>query len=148
MTVTITPCRPCGHRGESGGWPGLHHRGQRGRPSAAKQLSYRIRRNQGVRRASYRLERMMTIKLRDYLRLHPNEGVELLSEFGYYTLTKQEIKTQLRKHGAVRSVTGRSRRKSSWNRQNPPSPWRKFSRSSGNLRWSTPTTPLPWRATP
>ncbi len=49
----------------------------------------------------------MTIKLRDYLRLHPNEGVELLSEFGYYTLTKQEIKTQLRKHGAVRSVTGR-----------------------------------------
>ena len=24
-----------------------------------------------------------------------------------YTLTKQEIKTQLRKHGAVRSVTGR-----------------------------------------
>ena len=50
---------------------------------------------------------MMTIKLRDYLRLHPNQGVELLTEFGYYTLTKQEIKTQLRKHGAVRSVTGR-----------------------------------------
>ena len=49
----------------------------------------------------------MTIKLRDYLRLHPNQGVELLTEFGYYTLTKQEIKTQLRKHGAVRSVTGR-----------------------------------------
>ena len=46
-------------------------------------------------------------KLRDYLRLHPNQGVELLTEFGYYTLTKQEIKTQLRKHGAVRSVTGR-----------------------------------------
>ena len=45
---------------------------------------------------------MMTIKLRDYLRLHPNQGVELLTEFGYYTLTKQEIKTQLRKHGAVR----------------------------------------------
>ena len=36
---------------------------------------------------------MMTIKLRDYLRLHPNQGVELLTEFGYYTLTKQEIKT-------------------------------------------------------
>ena len=51
---------------------------------------------------------MMTIKLRDYLRLHPNQGVELLTEFGYYTLTKQEIKTQLRKHGAVRSVTGSS----------------------------------------
>ena len=49
----------------------------------------------------------MTIKLRDYLQLHPNQGVELLTEFGYYTLTKQEIKTQLRKHGAVRSVTGR-----------------------------------------
>ena len=49
----------------------------------------------------------ITIKLRDYLRLHPNQGVELLTEFGYYTLTKQEIKTQLRKHGAVRSVTGR-----------------------------------------
>ena len=39
----------------------------------------------------------MTIKLRDYLRLHPNQGVELLTEFGYYTLT----------NGAVRSVTGR-----------------------------------------
>ena len=26
----------------------------------------------------------MTIKLRDYLRLHPNQGVELLTEFGYY----------------------------------------------------------------
>ena len=52
-------------------------------------------------------KRMMTIKLRDYLRLHPNQGVELLTEFGYYHLTKQEIKTQLRKHGAVRSVTGR-----------------------------------------
>ena len=50
---------------------------------------------------------MMFIKLRDYLRLHPNEGVELLTEFGYYTLTKQDIQTQLRKHGQVRSVTGR-----------------------------------------
>lgn len=49
----------------------------------------------------------MTIKLRDYLRLHPNEGVELLTEFGYYTLTKQDIQTQLRKHGQVHSVTGR-----------------------------------------
>ena len=49
----------------------------------------------------------MIIKLRDYLRLHSNQGVELLTEFGYYTLTKQEIKAQLRKHGAVRSVTGR-----------------------------------------
>ena len=37
----------------------------------------------------------------------PQPGLELLTEFGYYTLTKQEIKTQLRKHGAVRSVTGR-----------------------------------------
>ena len=42
---------------------------------------------------------MMTIKLRDYLRLHPNQGVELLTEFGYYTLTKQEIKTQLASTG-------------------------------------------------
>lgn len=49
----------------------------------------------------------MTIKLQDYLWLHPDEGVELLTEFGYYTLTKQEIRTQLRKHGDVRSVTGR-----------------------------------------
>ena len=40
----------------------------------------------------------MTINCGDYLRLHPNQGVELLTEFGYYTLTKQEIKTQLRKH--------------------------------------------------
>ena len=50
---------------------------------------------------------MIAIKLKEYLALHPDEGVELLTEFGYYTLTKQEIKTQLRKHGAVRSVTGR-----------------------------------------
>ena len=50
---------------------------------------------------------MIAIKLKEYLALHPNEGVELLTEIGYYTLTKQEIKTQLRKHGAVRSVTGR-----------------------------------------
>ena len=35
---------------------------------------------------------MIPIKLRDYLRLHPHEGVELLTEFGYYTLTKEEIK--------------------------------------------------------
>lgn len=49
----------------------------------------------------------MTIKLREYLQLHPNEGVELLTEFGYYTLTKQDIKAQLRKQGQVRSVTGR-----------------------------------------
>ena len=49
----------------------------------------------------------MFIKLKEYLALHPNEGVELLTEFGYYTLTKQEIKTQLRRRGDVRSVTGR-----------------------------------------
>src|SRR5699024_876712 len=100
-------CRPCGNCGAGRKWPGLHHRGQRGRPGAAQLIFYRLWRNQGVRCAGYRLERMMTIKLRDYLRLHPNQGVELLTEFGYYTLTKQEIKTQLRKHGAVRSVTGR-----------------------------------------
>ena len=41
----------------------------------------------------------MTIKLRDYLRLHPNQGVELLTEFGYYTLTKQDIQTQLASMG-------------------------------------------------
>ena len=50
---------------------------------------------------------MIPIKLRDYLRLHPHDGVELLTEFGYYTLTKEEIKTQLRRQGQVRSVTGR-----------------------------------------
>ena len=87
--------------------PGLHHRGNADDQVRQKQLPHRLWRNQGVRCAGYRLERMMTIKLRDYLRLHPNQGVELLTEFGYYTLTKQEIKTQLRKHGAVRSVTGR-----------------------------------------
>lgn len=45
--------------------------------------------------------------MKEYLALHPNQGVELLTEFGYYTLTEQEIKTQFRKHGQVRSVTGR-----------------------------------------
>lgn len=49
----------------------------------------------------------MTIKLRDYLRLHPNEGVELLTEYGYYTLTSKDIRTRLRMGGEVRSVTGR-----------------------------------------
>ncbi len=49
----------------------------------------------------------MTIKLRDYLRLHPNEGVELLTEYGYYTLTSKDIRARLRRGGEVRSVTGR-----------------------------------------
>ena len=49
----------------------------------------------------------MTIKLRDYLRLHPNQGVELLTEFGYYTLTSKDICARLRRGGEVRSVTGR-----------------------------------------
>ena len=50
---------------------------------------------------------MITNKQRDYFRLHTQDGVELLTEFGYYTLTKEEIKTQLRRQGQVRSVTGR-----------------------------------------
>ena len=38
----------------------------------------------------------------------PQPGVELLTEYGYYTLTKQEIKTQLPAGTEpVRSVTGR-----------------------------------------
>ena len=49
----------------------------------------------------------MTIKLRDYLLLHPNEGVELLTEYGYYTLTSKDIRARLRRGGEVRSVTGR-----------------------------------------
>lgn len=50
---------------------------------------------------------MMTIKLWEYLQLHPDEGVELLTEYGFYTLTREEIKAQFRRQGEVRSVTGR-----------------------------------------
>ena len=49
----------------------------------------------------------ITIKLRDYFAAPPQPGRGAAHGIGYYTLTKQEIKTQLRKHGAVRSVTGR-----------------------------------------
>lgn len=50
---------------------------------------------------------MMTIKLKEYLSLHPNQGVELLTEYGYYTLTSNDIRARLRRGGEVRSVTGR-----------------------------------------
>ena len=50
---------------------------------------------------------MMTIKLKEYLALHPDEGVELLTEYGYYTLTSKDICARLRRGGEVRSVTGR-----------------------------------------
>ena len=50
---------------------------------------------------------MMSIKLKEYLALHPDEGVELLTEYGYYTLTRKDIYTRLRRGGEVRSVTGR-----------------------------------------
>ena len=49
----------------------------------------------------------MTIKLKEYLALHPDEGVELLTEYGYYTLTSKDICARLRRGGEVRSVTGR-----------------------------------------
>ena len=51
---------------------------------------------------------MILITLKDYLELHPEEGVELVTEYGYYTLTREEIKNLLHKGGEVRSVTGRS----------------------------------------
>lgn len=50
---------------------------------------------------------MILITLKEYLELHPEEGVELLTEVGYYTLTREEIKTRLHRGGEVRSVTGR-----------------------------------------
>ena len=50
---------------------------------------------------------MIAIKLKEYLALHPDEGVELLTEYGYYTLTSKDIRTRLRRSGEVRSVTGR-----------------------------------------
>ncbi len=50
---------------------------------------------------------MMTIKLWEYLQLHPDEDVELLTEYGFYTLTREEIKTRLHRGGEVWSVTGR-----------------------------------------
>mgnify|MGYP006070456619 FL=1 len=50
---------------------------------------------------------MIAIKLKEYLALHPDEGVELLTEYGYYTLTSKDIRARLRRGGEVRSVTGR-----------------------------------------
>lgn len=50
---------------------------------------------------------MILITLKEYLELHPEEGVELLTEYGYYTLTREEIKNRLHRGGEVRSVTGR-----------------------------------------
>ncbi len=50
---------------------------------------------------------MIAIKLKEYLALHSDEGVELLTEYGYYTLTSKDIRARLRRGGEVRSVTGR-----------------------------------------
>lgn len=49
----------------------------------------------------------MAIKLKEYLVLHPDEGVELLTEYGFYTMSPGEVKAQLRCPGSIRSVTGR-----------------------------------------
>ena len=41
------------------------------------------------------------------MQLHPNERVELLTEYGFYTMSPGEVKAQLRCPGSIRSVTGR-----------------------------------------
>ena len=38
---------------------------------------------------------MILITLKEYLELHPEEGVELLTEYSYYTVFREEIKTRL-----------------------------------------------------
>lgn len=50
---------------------------------------------------------MIAIKLKEYLALHPDEGVELLTEYGFYTMFPGEVKAQLRCPGNIRPVTGR-----------------------------------------